>query len=183
MWVTPLFTRLARSTVGRWVATGFVATLLPGVAHAQAVPPFYSGATTAYDAVPGVVNAGAILGAQVAVSADRKYVTIGSNTGLSALNSLQPFTFAATSNAGFVGIGNTTPTATGTGTSAARATVKSVARPPQTDQPPADVPAPLDRGTPLAAPTPGGQPAPVVAVNPLLIPGLHFIAPLSPSTR
>ena len=183
MWVPPLFTFLARKMVRRGLALGFAATVLPVIAHAQTAPPFYSGATTAYDAVPGVVNSGAILGAQVADSADRKYVTIGSNTGLSALNSLQSFTLAGTSTAGFVGIGNTTPTATGTGAATARTPVMSVARPNQTDQPQADRPAPMDRGAPATAPRPQEQPAPVGPVNPLLIPGLHFIAPLSPITR
>ena len=72
-------------TVVTLAVTGF-----SSIALAQ-VPPFNGGGVVAFDPEISVVNSGALLDAQVVVSADRKYVTINARPSLTRLNSLTVF--------------------------------------------------------------------------------------------
>jgi hypothetical protein len=60
------------------------------IAPAQ-VPPFNGGGAFAFDPEIGVVNSGALLDAEVVVSADRKYVTINARPSVSRLQALNVF--------------------------------------------------------------------------------------------
>jgi hypothetical protein len=74
-------------------------------AHAQRVP-FFAPAGTGFDPEISVVNSGQVLDAQVAVSHDRKYVTINTRAASSRLLALRDFSFANGGNnprLGFVG--------------------------------------------------------------------------------
>src|SRR5689334_9348418 len=64
---------------------------------------FFGGGAVAYDPEISTVQSGALLDAQVVVSYDRKYVTIGAQATDQRLLALRDFQIAAPANQGFVG--------------------------------------------------------------------------------
>lgn len=88
---------MKRSTVFALVAS--LVLVLCRSALAQNPPPFFGGGT-AYDPEVGIVESGALLDAQVTVSADRKYVTITTGATNTRLLGLTLFPVV---NVGFVG--------------------------------------------------------------------------------
>src|SRR3954447_10115839 len=79
-------------------------------AHAQS---FFGGGAVAYDPEISTVQSGALLDAQVVVSYDRKYVTIGAQATDQRLLALRDFPVASPVTQGFVG--GVTPTGGGAG--------------------------------------------------------------------
>jgi hypothetical protein len=69
---------------------GLVVLISSSISRAQ-TPGFNGGGAFAFDPEISVVNSGALLDAQVVVSADRKYVTINMRPSLSRLNALTVF--------------------------------------------------------------------------------------------
>jgi hypothetical protein len=74
---------------------------------------FFGGGAVAYDPEISTVQSGGILDAQVVVSYDRKYVTIGAQATEQRLLALRDFQIAAPANQGFVG--GVTPVGGGAG--------------------------------------------------------------------
>ena len=105
--------------------------------------PFFSAQGTAFDPQVNFIDSGAVLSAHVNVSADRKYVTIGSHASNQQLLALTPFTAVGGPTAGgFVGI-------------PAPAPAKAVAGAKPTPPTPATPPSVLERtGMTLIAPLP-----------------------------
>jgi hypothetical protein len=71
---------------------------------AQALPPFFSGDTVGFEAQISTVDSGPALSVHANVSADRKYVTLGSQATDNTLLSLAAFRLAGPSVGGFVGM-------------------------------------------------------------------------------
>ena len=72
------------------IVGGLMVLMSASVSRAQD-PPFNGGGVVAFDPEISVVNSGALLDAQVVVSADRKYVTINARPSLSRLQALNVF--------------------------------------------------------------------------------------------
>jgi hypothetical protein len=76
-------------------------------AHAQRVPPFFSGGAAAFEPQIGIVNSGVVQDAQAVVSHDLKYVTLNMQVQNSNLLALQEFTFQRLPPLGIVGLPQT----------------------------------------------------------------------------
>jgi hypothetical protein len=82
------------------------------VAAAQDSPPFFGGGAVAFDVQVSSFDAGPIVNAHVAVSSNRKYVTIGEQASDSKLLALSSFNFqSAGPTGGFVGMPTPVPAA------------------------------------------------------------------------
>src|SRR5690242_7418983 len=93
------------------------------LAHAARAQSFFGGGAVAFDPEISTAQSGALLDAQVVVSYDRKYVTIGAQFSESRLLALRDFPVVGPATQGFVGgvnpLGGTGGGATGGGGSGA----------------------------------------------------------------
>lgn len=108
-----------------WLAAAALALGMACQTRAQAIPPFFSGDAVGFEAQISTVDSGPSMAVHATVSADRKYVTLGSQTSDNTLLSLATFRLAGPNVGGFVGMASpmTTPTGQTTGQTVARTSI------------------------------------------------------------